>query len=268
MTTKYQQAVSHSTTTTTTTTLDTFPNEIIILILTKCAIIDLKTLKILMSVSSRMRRISIHVLTCIRLPAIQLSLVIDQEGKSRATSKFEFTHFCPLFQNVLFTSQQPITRRYYTHKAYPVVRSMAIGDNRPDIKFSSISSSLSSSVTLASSHSSSTIDRQSTNTATSTASYNSTDVYYLGSPKKLSAQKEGFHILQVPSCSSNRGPSWKLAYRITDKYRSEYLLTPITITIGYKYLLKLDALNSSNCKKMSGAKTVNRMKNWWFNRLF
>ncbi|KAG2205913.1 hypothetical protein INT46_002533 [Mucor plumbeus] len=244
-------------------TLDIFPDEIIILILTQ-QILDLRSLKVLMSVSSRMRQLCNHVLKYNRLPAMQLSLTVDQEGKSKVTSKFEFSHFCPLSLNTLFTSNQPTARRYYTDKAYPVIRSMAIEDTCH--VQSSSESVASSSATLVGSDSSSVAKQPSY----TTTPFNSIPVYHLGNAKKLSAQKEGFHILQVSPRSTNHESSWKLAYRITDKHKPEYFLTPINITIGFEHLLKLDALNTdtnNNIERMHYAKTVNKMKNW-VNRLF
>lgn len=258
MTIKYQDIPLNIT-----TTLDIFPDEIIILILTQ-HVIDLRSLKVLMSVSSRMRRLCIHVLKCNRLPAMQISLTVDQEGKSKVTSRFEFSHFCPLSLNTLFTSNKPTARRYYTDKAYPVIRSMAIEDAchiRP-----SSESIVSSSVTLVGSDSSSVAKQPSY----TTEPFGSIPVYHLGNAKKLSAQKEGFHILQVSPRSTNHESSWKLAYRITDKQKPEYSLTPINITIGFEHLLKLDALNadtSNNIEKIHYTKTINKIKNW-VNRLF
>ncbi|KAF1798263.1 hypothetical protein FB192DRAFT_1263129, partial [Mucor lusitanicus] len=107
--------------------LEAVPDEIVTLILSQPSI-GIKALRTCMSVSSKLRRISLYILEYHRLPATQLSLTIDQEGKSKMTTRFEFSHFCPVSLTTLYTSYQPMARRYYTDKAYPVVRSMSIED--------------------------------------------------------------------------------------------------------------------------------------------
>lgn len=248
--------------------LNTFPDEIIALILSQSSM-DIKSLRTCLSVSSKLRRISLYILEYHRLPATQLFLTIDQEGKSKMTTRFEFSHFCPVSLNTLYTSNQPIARRYYTDKAYPVVRSMAIEDASFDIQSSSASIASSTSGTLVGSCSSSSLSVAKQPGYTSTPS-DLASVYYHGNAKKLSAQKEGFHILQVSPHLTNHGPSWKLAYRITDKRKPEYYMTPINISIGFKHLVKLDALNhNANVIVTSEPplKSMNKVKHW-VNRLF
>ncbi|GAN05398.1 hypothetical protein MAM1_0090c04869 [Mucor ambiguus] len=231
----------------------------------------IKSLRTCMLVSSKLRRISLYVLEYYRLPATQLSLMTDQEGKSKITTRFEFSHFCPVSLTTLYTSHQPIARRYYTNKAYPVVRSMAIENASCDIQSSSASIASSISSTLVGSYSSSSstpVAKQPryTDTRSDLAS-----VYYHGSAKKLSAQKEGFHILQVSPHLANQGSSWKLAYRITDKRKPEYYMTPINISIGFKHLMRLDARNQDMdvnvVTKSLPSKSMNKMKHW-VSRLF
>ncbi|KAK4510894.1 uncharacterized protein ATC70_004198 [Mucor velutinosus] len=252
--------------------LEALPEEIITLILSQSSI-DIKALRTCMSVSSKLRRISLYILEYYRLPATQLSLTIDQEGKSKMTTRFGFSHFCPVSLTTLYTSYQPMARRYYTDKAYPVVRSMAIDYASCDIQSSSVSIASSTSGTLvgscssSSSSSSISVAKQPcyTNTPSDLAS-----VYYHGNAKKLSAQKEGLHILQVSPHLANQRLSWKLAYRITDKRKPEYYMSLISISIGFKHLMKLDALNqgvdvNATTRKLP-LKSMNKMKNW-VNRL-
>ncbi|CAO3655696.1 unnamed protein product [Mucor fragilis] len=106
-------------------TIDTSPDEIIIRILSQPTM-DLHTLGIVMSVSARLRRLVIHVLAMYRLPDIQLAFTVEQEGKSRATTHYTFSRFHPTSLTVFLTAHQPKARRYYTSKACPVVRSMAL----------------------------------------------------------------------------------------------------------------------------------------------
>ncbi|CEP12184.1 hypothetical protein [Parasitella parasitica] len=236
------------------TTLDILPDEIIILILSEC-VIDLKTLTSLMSVSSRLRCLSIHVLAHYRLPATSLLITIDQEGKSKVTTQFEFSHFCPESFNTLYTSNHPTARRYYIEKAYPVVRSMSIKGTCLVQPLSA-----SSSTTFVGSDRPLLAKQPSCTTKLSDPAL----VYHYGNPKKLSAQEEGFHILQVSPYSTNHGSFWKLAYRVTNKHKPEYYLTPVNISIGFKHLLKLNALNSGdfNIEKAPFKKTLNKVMSW------
>ncbi|CAO3630744.1 unnamed protein product [Mucor fragilis] len=251
--------------------LEGVPDEIITLILSQSSI-GINSLRTCMLVSSKLRRISLYILEYHRLPATQLFLTIDQEGKSKITTRFEFSHFCPVSLTTLYTSYQPIARRYYTDKAYPVVRSMAIGDVNCDIQSSSASIASSTSDTLvgscSSSSSSLSVAKQPSYTSTPT---DLASVYYHGNAKKLSAQKEGFHILQVSPHLANQGSSWKLAYRITDKRKPEYYLTPINISVGFKHLMKLDSLNQdmdvNMARRKLPLKNINKVKHW-VNRLF
>ncbi|KAL0136082.1 hypothetical protein V8B55DRAFT_1568459 [Mucor lusitanicus] len=228
--------------------LEAVPDEIVTLILSQPSI-GIKALRTCMSVSSKLRRISLYILEYHRLPATQLSLTIDQEGKSKMTTRFEFSHFCPVSLTTLYTSYQPMARRYYTDKAYPVVRSMSIEDTSCDVQSSSASIASSTSGTLVGSCSSSS--------STSVAKQPS----YTNTPSDLASVY--YH--------ANQGSSWKLAYRITDKRKPEYYMTPINISIGFKHLMKLDALNqgvdANVATRKLPLKSMNKMKHW-VNQLF
>ncbi|KAL9552686.1 hypothetical protein MBANPS3_003644 [Mucor bainieri] len=238
MTIEYQAVPTNS------SPLEAVPDEIIALILLQPSI-DIRSIRTCMAVSSKLRQISLYILEYHRLPATQLSLTIDQEGKSKMTTRFEFSHFCPMSLATLYTSYQPLARRYYTDKAYPVVRSMAIEDTSYETQSSSASIASSTSGTLvgssSSSSSASSVAKQPsyTNTPSDSAS-----VYY----------------------HANQGSSWKLAYRITDKRKPEYYLTPISISVGFKHLMKLDALNQgidvNETTEKSSLKSINKMKQW------
>lgn len=221
-----------------TATLDAFPDEIIIQILSQSKI-DLKTLGILMFVSTKIRRLSIHVLMLYRLPAVKLALTIEQEGKSRMTTRFEFCHFCPRSLNTLFTADLSNARRYYTNKACPVVRSMSIEDDFQ-----------SEFLTLVGNN-----DTTKTHPCYATSPDDSyPHMYYPNSAKKLSAQKGGFYILQLLP--------WKLAYRITNVQKPEYYLKPINITVGFQHLIRLEYLNNHTDQHMYKIFKMNRIKKW------
>ncbi|KAL7309766.1 hypothetical protein PS15m_010609 [Mucor circinelloides] len=181
--------------------INTFPDEIIIQILAQPAI-DLRTLGAIMTVSSKLRRLVLHVLMVYRLPTLLLALTVEQEGKSRITTNYRFSYFCPTSLTILLTADKPKTRRYYTSKACPVVRSMAIKD-----------ASDSSSDSLCAIPS----------------------IYYPQSLKKLSAQKEGHHVLQASS--------WKLAYNITNIQKPEYYLTPVSVAVEFGHLITVESVN-------------------------
>ncbi|KAK4513746.1 POLIIIAc domain-containing protein [Mucor velutinosus] len=202
-------------------TIDTFPDEIIIQILLQPTM-DLRTLIILMTVSSKLRRLAIHALTVYRLPRLQLLLTVEQEGKSRITTSYKFSLFHTTSLTVLLTAHHPKPRRYYTSKACPAVRSMALN----------------------------TI-----NTATSSAP----GTYYPQGARKLSAQKEGFHILQASS--------WQLAYQITNIQKPEYYLTPVSIAIKFSHLVTLESVNRPvdhhhHHHRISSFIKLNKMKKW------
>ncbi|KAF1802108.1 hypothetical protein FB192DRAFT_1248067, partial [Mucor lusitanicus] len=101
------------------------PDEIIIQVLSQRTM-DLRTLATVMAVSARLRRLVIHVLAMYRLPDLQLALTVEQEGKSRITTSYEFGRFNSTSLTVVMVAHQPKARRYYTSKASPVVRSMAL----------------------------------------------------------------------------------------------------------------------------------------------
>lgn len=157
-----------------------------------------------MTVSSKLRRLVLHVLMVYRLPTLLLALTVEQEGKSRITTNYRFSYFCPTSLTILLTADKPKTRRYYTSKACPVVRSMAIKD-----------ASDSSSDSLCAIPS----------------------IYYPQSLKKLSAQKEGHHVLQASS--------WKLAYNITNIQKPEYYLTPVSVAVEFGHLITVESANRS-----------------------
>ncbi|KAL9556794.1 hypothetical protein MBANPS3_001692 [Mucor bainieri] len=144
-------------------TIDTFPDEIIIQILSQPAL-DLRTLGTLMTVSDKLHRLVIHVLAVYRLPGLQLALTVEQEGKSRITTNYTLARFDSTSLTICMVAHDPKPRRYYTSKACPVVRSMAL------------------------------LDMDSTPTTTTMPR-----MYYPQGAKKLVAQKEGHHILQASS---------------------------------------------------------------------
>ncbi|KAL0143387.1 hypothetical protein V8B55DRAFT_1560760 [Mucor lusitanicus] len=201
-------------------TIDTFPDEIIIQVLSQRTM-DLRTLATVMAVSARLRRLVIHVLAMYRLPDLQLALTVEQEGKSRITTSYEFGRFNSTSLTVVMVAHQPKARRYYTSKASPVVRSMAL--------------------------------LPTTNDTPTTAMPN---LYYPSSAKKLSAKKEGIHILQASA--------WKLAYRITSIQKPEYYLTPVSIAIDFAHLITLESVHCPAKYRSSNSSMIklNKAKRW------
>lgn len=106
---------------------DRLPDEMIIQILSQ-AILDLETLGRVIEVSSRMYQLGVHVLNHYRLPSIQISLMIDQEGRNKMTSQFKATRLDPNL-SVFFSCLEKRPRRYYASKASPVIRTLSMMDH-------------------------------------------------------------------------------------------------------------------------------------------
>ncbi|KAI7893558.1 uncharacterized protein EV154DRAFT_393748, partial [Mucor mucedo] len=104
------------------------PDEIVIQILSQ-SIIDLETLGRVVGVSSRMYQLGVHVLNHYRLPSIQISLMIDQEGRNKMVSQFEVTRLDPINLSVYLTCTDKRPRRYYASKASPVIRTLSMTDH-------------------------------------------------------------------------------------------------------------------------------------------
>jgi hypothetical protein len=258
---------------------DRIPDEILVHILAQ-PIIDLPTLGIVMNLSERFRQLVMRVLCYYRLPAIEMALSIDQEGKSRITNRFEFSHFCNMTCNAVFVNAQPIPKRYYTNKACPVVRLIAKEDYY--MRASQLQSEMPPAPTSSSfmpvqqeddckekalrtsqkrSHSYDSIIQKPA--AMSTDSNSKVQNY------KLQAQKEGLHILQVTPLQSrifqlpNMGASsWRMAYQVSNKERHEYYLTPTNFCIRLEQLFQFEQkANHINNKTPLG---MNRMINWLY----
>ncbi len=107
--------------------LSTLPDEIIICILSQ-SIIDLNTLGQLVNVSRRVRHLALHIFNQYRLPYLQLSITIDQEGKNRIISKFQIDNIDPTNLSITFNNTTDRPRRYYSNRALPMIRSILMTD--------------------------------------------------------------------------------------------------------------------------------------------
>lgn len=209
---------------------DRLPDEMIIQILLQ-PILDLETLGKVIGVSSRMYHLGVHVLNQYRLPSIQLSLMIDQEGRNKMTSQFRVERLDPVRLSVYFTCINKKSRRYYSSKASPFIRTMAITDHY---------------------NASSLID----DLFTDDASVKSKDISIVGDTnkiinRKIQIKQEGLHILEPKR-------RWKYSYQISQKNHYEYHLLPIGLVIPLYQLISLD--------KKQERKWSMKMMDWVMNK--
>jgi hypothetical protein len=240
---------------------DRIPDEILVHILAQ-PILNLSTLSAVMHVSQRLYQLVMRVLVHYRLPAIEMALSIDQEGKSKVTNRFEFSHFCNMTLHAVFVNVQPIPKRYYTNKAYPVVRLMSMEDYymHPVSQLHSEIKSSSSSFTIVQPVDEKTLGIKRTWSSDSIQQpvAMATDSNTKVQNYKLQAQKEGLHILQVtPLLFQPNMSSWKMTYQISNKEKHEYYLTPINICIKLEELIRFE-------HKVIKKAPMNKMINWLY----
>lgn len=256
---------------------NSIPDEILVHILAQ-PMIDLLTLGSVMNISERFFQLAMRVLSHYRLPAIEMALSIDQEGKSRVTNRFEYSHFCNMTLNAVFVNPQPTPKRYYTNKAYPSVRLISMEDyytcqEDDPVQLPSPSSSSfipvltdddgNKKVSLPKkrSHSADSISGIPQHVNMTSRSNTKTQNH------KLQAQKEGLHILQViplqkrlfPLPNMGSSASWKMAYQISNKENRAYFLTPINFCIPLEQLIRFE--QRENNKTSLGKNT---MINWFY----
>ncbi|KAI8080153.1 uncharacterized protein B0P05DRAFT_571296 [Gilbertella persicaria] len=241
---------------------DRLPDELMILILSQ-PVIALETLRNMQSISKRINQLVLHVLNYYRLPAIQIGISIDQEGKNRITTQFVFSQFCPITRTIRFILTQPQkARRYYTNKAIPVIRFLNTKDTynmQQDIRYRRLSSASSSSPyqgetgekqddvakkTLPPRHSSPSLLIKKDENGNKLRNY------------RLQFQKNGIHTLKKSAGFLNAPPYFKLTYQISDKQHAEYYLAPIELYITFDHLVK-----EEGCQPNKHS-TVQQMVNW------
>lgn len=206
---------------------DRLPDEMIIQILVQ-PILDLDTIGQVIGVSSRMYQLGVYVLNQYRLPSIQLSLMIDQEGKNKMTSQFKVEHLDPIHLSVYFTCTDKRPRRYYSSKASPFIRTMSIIDH----------------------YNASTIDSFLDDVSIKSKDFSVRDTNKIIN-RKIQIKQEGLHILQPKR-------RWKYSYEISQKTHYEYHLLPIGLAIPLYQFISLD--------KKQEKKWSMKMMDWIMNK--
>lgn len=231
--------------------LTNLPDEIIIHIISQ-PVLELNTLGRLVHVSKRIRHLALHVFSQYRLPSLQISLTIDQEGKNRIVSTFQVDNVDPTNLSVTFNNTGKRPRRYYSNRALPIIRNMIMTDNYSSNKISDAmndSSLYDFSSDDSSSYNSkeyavqkeSLLPRSTTNDIGDTRNNGGHIIN-----RKIQKKKEGLHILHV----SRNPASWKLCYEITQRQGHEYYVLPSAIKIQLGQLLLLEEVEKQKSKKL------------------
>lgn len=238
--------------------LTRLPDEIIIRIISQ-PVLELSTLGKLMHVSKRIRLLALYVLKQYRLPLLQISLTIDQEGKNRIIGTFGVDNIDPTNLSVTFNNTGKRPRRYYSNRASPIVRNMIMTDNYASNENSDSvkdSSLYDFSFDDSSSYSSSsgkeyTAQKESllppppcSSTTHDMGNTRSSGRHTIN--HKIQKKKEGLYILNV----SRNPASWKLCYEITQRQGHEYYVLPSTIKIQLGQLLLLEDIERQKTRKL------------------
>ncbi|KAI9349345.1 hypothetical protein BD770DRAFT_394895 [Pilaira anomala] len=216
---------------------DQLPNEIIIHILSQ-PVIDLSTLGNILELSPRMKHLALHVLNQYRLPSLQVSLQIDQEGKNRVTSRFQLDRFDSATLNVSMSCTNKRSRRYYNSRASPLIRTITIKDTYCLQQLSDPTAIVDDDcASFNSKEDAAVVATQMTKEPVEGDTTNGGKVN-----RKISTKKEGLHILHVIHNASKSKTSafWRFAYQITQKQGDEYHLSPTHLIIPLNQLILLN----------------------------
>jgi hypothetical protein len=278
--------------------LDILPDEILIHIISQ-SLLDLNDLGHVLEVSQRMCQLGLHVFIQYRLPSLKFAVSIDQEGRNRITSKFQFNQLDEVSLSISLICLGKTPRRYYSNKASPIIRSILITDTyhqQRQHKESSYNGSVPNSDTYISIQ-----GLASTTDDTDNFSFKSKECditpaeqlmkdYLLSIPTitstttkensrhhkklniincKIQTRKEGLNSLQVPRhpliLHNNSQVSWKFEYKISKQQRHEYHLLPSNITIQLNQLLLLEN-NGRQQGQHQDRKWGSKMVGWVINR--
>lgn len=209
---------------------DRLPDEMLIQILVQ-PILDLETIGQVIGVSLRMYQLGVYVLNQYRLPSLQLSLMIDQEGRNKMTSQFKVARLDPNSLSVYFACLDTKPRRYYTSKASPFIRTMSITDHY---------------------NASSCLHFMDTVSIKSKEDFPVGDTNKIINRKIQQIKQEGLHIFEPKR-------RWKYSYQISQKTLHEYHLLQVGLTIPLYRLISLD--RNQQTKKWSM-----KMMDWVMNK--
>lgn len=232
------------------------PDEIIIRIISQ-PVLELNTLGKLMHVSRRIRLLALYVFGQYRLPSVQISLTIDQEGKNRIVSTFGVDNIDPTNLSITFNNTGKRPRRYYSNRASPIIRNMIMTDNyssnknSSNVKSSSLydfssddSSSYNSNEKEYAAQKESLLTPPCSDTTHDMGNTRSSGGHIVN--QKIQKKKEGLYILNV----SQNPASWKLCYEITQRQGHEYYVLPSTIKIQLGQLLLLEDTERQKSRKL------------------
>lgn len=229
---------------------DQLPNEIIIHILSQ-PVIDLPTLGNILELSPRMKNLALHVLNQYRLPSLQIALQIDQEGKNRVTSRFQLDRFDSETLNVSMSCTNKRSRRYYSNRASPLIRTISIKDTYCLQQSSDTAAIVDDD--CASFKSKEDIAASAVVATQMTKKPVGGDTTHGGKVnRKISTKKEGLHILHVIHNASKTKSSafWRFAYQITQKQGDEYHLSPTHLIIPLNQLILLNKKHDKKRNKV------------------
>lgn len=232
------------------TTFNNLPDEVIILILSQL-VSNLDTILNIMKVSKRMSRLCLGILSQSTFPSYSIETIIDQEGRNRSFTQFEFqsVHLDTLCLS--FVARSPSIRRYYTNKENPAFRQIAL---RNSTRSSSNGDNTRNATTGEWAFEKEKEDKKEENhqlidDVTSEIPMNKTYVQAIletRNQKICKVKKEGRQSVQLfrsfsPSSQKNNQDKllWKLEYQIDRKVNKEYCFTPLYLDVQFKYFIQL-----------------------------
>ncbi|KAI8972938.1 hypothetical protein BDB01DRAFT_808647 [Pilobolus umbonatus] len=224
--------------------LDRLPDEIILNIIT-LFVDDFRTLYALMNVSARMAYLTANMLKHNMFRRLSITITVDQEGRSRASTQFLFNSYDEITNSIVFNALNPAKRRYYSYKESPTIRCVT-STYKVDIEDSTVIPFMPVKVKYDYDKIICTQDYTYKNKG---LPYSILQPYgYMNNAVNIDThnrrikqfQKDGMYTLQISKLAiSCNKPLWKLQYKIHyEDNIQEYYFTPIKITLQLDYILQ------------------------------
>ncbi|ORE07615.1 hypothetical protein BCV72DRAFT_335059 [Rhizopus microsporus var. microsporus] len=202
------------------------PDEVIVIILSD-PVLDLETLYNMMKISQRIFHLVHHVFVKYRLPALDVVVCIDQEGRNRSTTQFGIQDFNLDKHCITFTPCTPTSRRYYADKQAPAMRFTMITDGYYTPTDTNLTSKRDNAV----------INRNHAECTEERMMYCKVKMESQ-SQRLRKINKQGHHYINRTS-SLQRSTRWEFGYQISHVVHKEYYLLPLYLEIHLDFLIQL-----------------------------